>query len=302
MRDLILHHYPMSPYAELVRRALGMKGLAWRSVLIPNVAPKPDLTPLTGGYRKTPVLQIGADIYCDTAIIIEAIEALHPSPTLFPAPLGRAGALLALQAGGATFSQAVGSAMAPFIDRLGSDFVEDRRKLFGMDPDRMAKLAPHLLAQFRAWLARIDDALADGRAFIGGDAPGYADCAIAMNVWFQGNFGLLEARLAPFTHVAAWYGRVDALGRGTPTDMAGADALDIALAAAPVIAADLAPDSGFALDQPMTVRTEDPGADVVSGRLLRCTDRAISILRDDPRVGTVAVHFPRIGQILAPAA
>ena len=28
--------------------------------------PKPNLTALTGGYRKTPVLQIGADIYCNS--------------------------------------------------------------------------------------------------------------------------------------------------------------------------------------------------------------------------------------------
>ncbi len=44
-----------------VRVAFGIKGLAWKSVIIPRILPKPDLMPLTGGYRKTPVLQIGAD-------------------------------------------------------------------------------------------------------------------------------------------------------------------------------------------------------------------------------------------------
>jgi hypothetical protein len=43
------------------------------------------------------------------------------------------------------------------------------------------------------------------------------------------------------------------------------------------------------------------GADTVTGTLLRCTARDIVLLRDDPRVGTVAVHFPRIGQILRAA-
>ncbi len=301
MSDIILHHYPMSPYAELVRRALGIKGLAWRSVIIPNIAPKPDLTPLTGGYRKTPVMQIGADIYCDTAIIVEAIEAAHPSPTLFPAPLGRAGALIALQAGGATFSQAVGSAMSGFMDRIGDDFFEDRKKLFGMNRDRMAQAAPHMIAQFRGWLARLEDALSDGRAFLGGDAPGYADCAAAMNVWFQGNFRLTETRLAPFPHVAAWFGRLEAIGHGSPSDMSGADALDIARNADPIAVAEIEPDSEFTEGQAVIVRTEDPGADPVAGTLLRCTPREIAILRDDPRVGTVAVHFPRIGQILSAA-
>src|SRR5271165_1090127 len=62
MTDIILHHYETSPYSEKVRLGLGLKGLAWASVEIPVIMPKPDLTALTGGYRKTPVLQIGADI------------------------------------------------------------------------------------------------------------------------------------------------------------------------------------------------------------------------------------------------
>ena len=69
MSDLILHHYPMSPFSEKVRLILGHKQLAWKSVLIPSVMPKPDVVALTGGYRRTPFLQIGADIYCDTALI-----------------------------------------------------------------------------------------------------------------------------------------------------------------------------------------------------------------------------------------
>ena len=74
MSELILHHYPQSPFAEKARLMLGFKGLSWRSVHIPPMSPKPDLTALTGGYRKTPVLQVGADIYCDTALIARRLE------------------------------------------------------------------------------------------------------------------------------------------------------------------------------------------------------------------------------------
>ena len=83
--DLILHHYPQSPVAEKVRKVLGMKGLAWRSVEIPRLPPKPELMPLTAGYRLTPVLQIGADVYCDSQRIIREIDRRHVDPTLFPA-------------------------------------------------------------------------------------------------------------------------------------------------------------------------------------------------------------------------
>jgi glutathione S-transferase-like protein len=64
MADLILHHYDEAPFAEKVRLVFGIKNLSWRSVIQPAAMPKPDLMPLTGGCRRTPVLQIGADIYC----------------------------------------------------------------------------------------------------------------------------------------------------------------------------------------------------------------------------------------------
>ena len=297
MTDLILHHYDRSPYSELLRIAFGIKGAAWKSVIIPNVAPKPELTPLTGGYRKTPVLQIGADIYCDTAIAIEAIEAL-PGPTLYPAPLGRLGALVALQAGGPTFMNAVFSAIVPFADKMDPAFFEDRQKLFGSDIERMKRNAPQLLAQFGGWLAKLDDTLADGRTFLGGDAPGYADCAAGMNVWFQGNFRLKDTRLAAFPHVAAWIARVEGIGHGIPTDMNPQDALDIALATEPMVVEQVDADTGFIVGQSVTVRTEDPGANPVAGTLARLTARDIVVLREDPRVGQVAIHFPRLGQIV----
>ena len=83
MPELILHHYAISPFAEKMRLVLGFKGVAWRSVDIPAVMPKPDVVALTGGFRKTPLLQRGADIYCDTALIARVLEDAQPS--LFPA-------------------------------------------------------------------------------------------------------------------------------------------------------------------------------------------------------------------------
>jgi hypothetical protein len=83
MTDIILHHYAVSPYSEKVRIGLGLKGLAWGSVETPVIMPKPDLTALTGGYRKAPVLQIGADIYCDSQLIMRADTP--PRPFIQPA-------------------------------------------------------------------------------------------------------------------------------------------------------------------------------------------------------------------------
>jgi glutathione S-transferase len=82
--ELILHHYPVSPFAEKIRAILGYKKLAWRSVEIPMVLPKPDVVALTGGYRRTPLLQIGADVYCDTALIARVLERVAPEPSVYP--------------------------------------------------------------------------------------------------------------------------------------------------------------------------------------------------------------------------
>ena len=85
MTEFILHHHDPSPFAEKIRKVFGIKGLSWQSVQIPMVMPKDDLTMLTGGYRGTPVLQIGADIFCDSRCIIAEIERRCPSPPLFGA-------------------------------------------------------------------------------------------------------------------------------------------------------------------------------------------------------------------------
>ena len=85
MSEIILHHYPQSPVSEKVRVGLGIKGLAWRSVEIPRLPPKPDLVPLTGGYRRTPVMQIGADVYCDSLAILRELERRFPEPSFEPA-------------------------------------------------------------------------------------------------------------------------------------------------------------------------------------------------------------------------
>src|SRR5438105_4791990 len=84
MPDLILHHYPSSPFSEKIRLALGFKKLAWKSVIVPAIMPKPDVLALTGGYRKTPFLQVGADIYCDSSLICDVLEHVQPEPALYP--------------------------------------------------------------------------------------------------------------------------------------------------------------------------------------------------------------------------
>ena len=84
MPEIILHHYPLSPYSEKIRLALGLKGISWKSVEIPVWTPRPKLTPMTGGYRRTPILQVDAEFYCDTLHILRVVDGLSSSGSLYP--------------------------------------------------------------------------------------------------------------------------------------------------------------------------------------------------------------------------
>jgi glutathione S-transferase len=304
MADIILHHYESSPYSEKVRLAFGIKGIAWSSVEIPRIMPKPDLMPLTGGYRKTPVLQIGADIYCDTQLILRELDARHPEPPLNP-QAGISDAL-AWWAEKAMFTPAVIVAFADIAHRLPESFKEDRAKFSGrnFDPARMKATLPYQLDQLRAHFDWLDRALADGRNFLLGEKPGTPDLAAYHCVWFiERNAGKSATPLGEFGRLLGWAERMAAIGHGKRTEMSSQRALEIAKAATPVTApaADRSDPVGRKPGQKVAVTPDDVGKDPVAGELVRSSAQEIVIKRSDPQVGDVHVHFPRAGFVVAPA-
>ncbi len=76
MSDIILHHYAGSLFSEKIRLLLGYLKLPWKSVVTAPIMPRPLLMPLTGGYRRTPNMQQGADVWCDTKIIAERLAEI----------------------------------------------------------------------------------------------------------------------------------------------------------------------------------------------------------------------------------
>nr|WP_310524582.1 glutathione S-transferase family protein [Polymorphobacter sp.] len=297
----ILHHYETSPFAELVRMAMGLKGLAWQSVIIPNIMPKPDLVELTGGYARTPVLQIGADIYCDTAAILHALEEVQPEPSLYPAPLGALHRVMASWAGGPQFLAHVGAAMGTMPPgALPDSFIEDRKGRFGLDLSQLARATPHLTSQALTAAHWLDASLSDGRAFVGGDAPGHADLAFYANIWFVRGIPFAKAtadEIFALPHLAAWFGRVAALGHGMRSEISAADAIAIADREQPGIMGDRI-DGPFAAGQLVAVKTDGSGDAPVQGTLARLDPTGITVIRKGSRCGTVAVHFPRLGQMV----
>ena len=306
MADLILHHYPNSPFAEKVRVTLGIKQLAWRSVIIPNMMPKPDLMPLTGGYRKTPVLQVGADIYCDTQLILLELEKRAPKPTLLP--VGQEGEArgIAMWIDRNIFWAAVGVVMGAIGDQLPDAFKKDRSEFSGraFDSDKLKAAAPIALEQTYAHLSLAEQMLRDGRPYLLGAAPSLADCALYNPVWFlqvRMGKGATPAPLDRLPKIVAWSERMKAFGGGKPTEMPAAEALDVAKAATPEAAkVDESDPSGLKAGQKVSIVPDDTGKVPVSGTLVGLAPDRVSVIRSDPRVGDVVVHFPRAGYIVTP--
>ncbi|HYM03416.1 MAG TPA: glutathione S-transferase family protein, partial [Stellaceae bacterium] len=296
MNEIILHHYARSPFSEKVRLVLGFKGVRWQSVEVPRWAPKPDLIPLTGGYRKTPVMQIGADVFCDTRAMLREIDRRFPNPPLYGAG---AGDLIAAWADGPLFTNAVGVVFGTFADQFPQELKDDRRKLTNglFDAERMKAQQPAIRAQFRAHARWIEAAFADRRAFLAGKGPGIADFALYHTLWFvRGNVKEPDM-LASCPATLAWMERMAAFGHGSSTPLDAKAALAIAKAArpAPVASSASADMSGAAVGAMVAVAANDYGRDPVTGELVAIDDGQIVLRRRDPELGDLHVHFPRVG-------
>jgi len=300
MADPILHHYDLSPYAEKIRLCFGLKGVAWRSVQIPSILPKPDLMPLTGGYRRTPVLQIGADIYCDTERIAVELERRYPSPTLFPAGGSGLAAIVGNWAATSLFMPAVRYALGVNADKMPLEFHRDRAAMRGAEPNvaAMKAAAPKLHNRLRAELEWVESLLSDGRAYLLGERPGLADLSVFHCVWFVRRWGPpVSEALAPFPRLKAWMERIDRVGHGKRIELESGAALDIARQAQSTAAplADPGDAEGFLPGDRVSVTSEDTGRDPVTGELVVLAANEIGLRRRDERVGEVVVHFPRVG-------
>jgi len=300
MAELILHHYEMSPYAEKIRTILGWKKLAWRSVEIPIVMPKPDLTALTGGYRLTPVLQVGADIYCDTKVIARRLEDERPTPTLYPEDAPALVRALSLWGEGIFLSLVtLGLAAGAFTP----EFVADRQKMLpGFDVEQARALMPSRLDHVRATLDLLERQLADGRSFLLGDAPNLADFSVYHPLWAMRRNPGSDNFFGPLKHTTAWIERMKAFGHGTPTEMTSADAVRVAREATPTTRAaeDPADPIGRKVGDRVRVHHEAYGREPVEGELVRADAHSVAIRRRDERAGDVVVHFPREGMIIVP--
>jgi len=300
MPELILHHYQLSPYSEKVRLALGLKGLSWRSVDVPVWTPRPKLTPMTGGYRRIPILQVGAEFYCDTLLILRVIEELGGSNKLYPA--GQEGMVKAFcwWIEKSSFMNAVCLTIGNMEGKLPNELIEERRPFFGVDLDPGVLLPKRgtFVQRVNAHMHWLGEILADGRKFIFGEKATAADLAAYHPIWFARQNGGPEIEaLLPVVAVGPWYDRVAAIGHGSVTDLTSEEAIEIAKKAQPSEPTDWSSEAQNAGLKPgdwVSVTPDDYG-NAVFGRLLAWKAEEVVIRHEDPSVGHVNLHFPLAG-------
>ena len=302
MSDLILHHYPTSPFAEKVRSVLGYKKLTWKSVIIPRIMPKPDVVALTGGYRRTPLLQVGADIYCDTALICDELEHRQPTPSLYPQGSTGAVRIVSQWADSTLFWAAMGYSFSPAgAAYMFKDQTPEEAKAFAEDRGKMraggTRMHPSdATSAYKSYLRRIAS-MVDHQPFVLGQQPSVADFSCYHALWFTKRIPPLAGILEATPSIAAWMARMADLGHGSMSEFDAAAAIALAAKSTPA-AVDkhvFQDDHGIALGSKVTVTAESFGLEPTEGELVAATRTRYILRRSDARAGTVHVHFPRIG-------
>ena len=295
---LTLHQYDISPFSQKAQKMMGLKELSWQSVEMPMIAPKPDVEALTGGYRGTPVLQIGRDVFIDNWMIARALDEFDASGPAINAQGGlREAALYAW--GERLFTPLLHAALAAYQSEWDADFLADRKRVFpDVDFDTLDVSDPDRRSQVRAYLGTVEAQLGLDQDFLGGAQADSCDIHVWGMVWMiHSALPALMPIVETFPRLTDWYERVSALGTGDREDVK----IDVAwksLKDGPARPLPDTPDQeplapwvGEVVD--IAAGSADRGS--ASGRLL-AVDHEQVVLGVEPLAGEAAqVWFPRFG-------
>lgn len=297
----ILHHFPQSLASERIRVALGIKQLTYSSVTVPMLPPKPSLTPLTGGYRRTPVLQLGADIYCDTRAILDALDRHWPEPSLTDGRNSGLGQIIGRWSDGPLFRLTLQLVIGENYDSLSDDYLEDRRLLFFPECDALSSfkgLVGHFSSQLVAELNWLDEALSDGSEYLLGDRPGLSDIYAYNAVWFlRHRWSEGPKKLAMFPNLIAWEHRINSIGHGHPRPIDAQGALACARSAQPSKneKKKLLDDAWSYGDLATVVPDLGASDPTVFGSIEFLDVNSVALWHENEVVGQIVTWFPRTG-------
>ncbi|KAI9812281.1 MAG: hypothetical protein M1827_004730 [Pycnora praestabilis] len=216
--EIVLFHYTFSPYAQRVVWYLTLRGIEYSQCMQPVAPPREDLSALGIAYRRIPLLAIGRDIYADTRLILDKLEAKYPDGALGASAADRKGVEKLLEKwiiDGGVFLRCT-QAMPPDLPLLkDANFVKDREEYTGRSwaKEAIAKMRPEALNELRDMFTFLETTLlADGRDWIlRTEKPSLADInTIWPLLWMTGIPGALPPDLISekqFPKVYGWFGR-----------------------------------------------------------------------------------------------
>lgn len=303
LKTAVLHHYDFSNYSEKVRLIFGLKSISWQSVVIPSFGAKPSYTGLTGGYRRTPSLQIGADVYCDTSLIINTLEERFPLPSIYPG-LNKPRTKMLCESLVYWAEKNLMRSIALYITGLHAEdfpdeFHEDRARLHYKAPPTLGAIknaAIRYLPQVLSQLPLIEELLVPGQDYIFKEGLSLADISLYQCPWFlniiSGNSHLLK----DMPKVLSWMENIKSLGHGSCQKISQTRALEIASVCVPTrIQAACALDCEHIVLGSQVVVGPFGECSAASGALVHADDKLITLAHTGKECGLVHVHFPRHG-------
>ncbi|KAK7908501.1 hypothetical protein PG985_015804 [Apiospora marii] len=330
---IILYHYVHSPYARRIVWYLNLRKIPYTQCLQPPILPRPDVAQLGVAYRRIPLLAIGRDVYLDTRLILQKLEALYPPSAAHPAlsapasdPAGRAlhGGLLSSwtnDAGGLFWN---GVFLMP-ADLPGTDdprFLADRAEMMGLPRDAPSPISkearaarrPEALCEIAEAMHLLESTLLAGEGrdwLLGTERPTLVDIeAVFVFVWLAGMRALPQDTMGPaaFPRLHAWVARfvrtADAAEKenGEPATVSGDEAAKLVFGAA-FAEEEGAVDGGNPVvvaeglqkgDRVRVWPTDSGSGHKEAGTLVSMTLKEI-VLEAQGKGGKVRVHAPRHG-------
>lgn len=296
---LILHNYVISPFSEKVRAALGMLGASWQSAIIPETPPRHKLEPMIGGYGRTPVAQVGADLYCDSKIIFHWLAQHYNTPTLdvFTRSQEEQEYLTYMERD-FLFASVMGAMGWPLVKKSMRNMAPQSRFTILFDRIKMGKAANIPMPdskQAKVILAKdipaLESRLTD--TFLFGPEPSYGDFALYQSLWMIKEVGERK-HLDNYPNILAWFERIQQFGNGTSTVISPDQALQTALTSVPADIPDTMQNDPMIGNQ-VSIAPTDYRLEPSTGILRGVSDVEWIIERNSAPSGLVHVHFPRQG-------
>ena len=306
MTELILHHYPLSPYSEKIRAMLGYCGMSWQSAITSEMPPRPQLAPLAGGYGRIPVAQIGADIFCDSQTISAEIARISQRPELNIESASQEVVNWVKDAEGDVFFACVMAAGGPALRKKvvqSMSYLNIARLLFDrIRMSRKAKIKMVGVGEAKpvalAFLDRMETQLLKNKtSFLFGDQPDIADFSSYHCLWFLRDMGGKTYIARKYPTTLSWLDRIKAYKEGIRKEIKPRQAIDIARNNQPrEIASEFTRNSRHKLiGQQVSITPNDYRLDATLGELVGVTDHQYIITYAHRETERVHIHFPREG-------